>query len=467
MTETTRAPAVAGRFYPAASAVLGADVDAFVAGAVPASRAGAPKALIVPHAGYVYSGPIAGSAYATLSARRGMIRRVVLLGPAHRVALRGLARPDADRLGTPLGSLRIDERLDALVPWVPRHAAAHAEEHSLEVQLPFLLRVLGPDVTVAPFVVGAASRAEVARVLDALWGGEETVIVISSDLSHYLPYDVAREVDRQTADAIARKTAGIDPERACGARAIEGLLEVARRRGLEVETLDLRTSGDTAGTRDEVVGYGAFALYEPARASDRAGRPGHGSRLLAIARSAMEHALGVPGRGADDGRDDEAWLRESGATFVTLRRRDGELHGCIGSLEARRPLGEDVRKNAVAAAVDDPRAPSIGPDEAVELVVEVSVLGPLVPLAVGSRAELLRALRPGRDGVVLSWHGRRGTFLPQVWESLPDARDFLAHLERKAGLTPGFWAPDLEVFRYEVTKYSEDAEDGAQAARSS
>lgn len=460
---------MAGRFYPAAAATLRDEVDAFVAGAVPASRAGAPKALIVPHAGYVYSGPVAGSAYATLASRRGSIRRVVLLGPAHRVALRGLARPAADRLGTPLGALRVDERLDALVPWVPKHAAAHAEEHSLEVQLPFLLRVLGPDITVAPFVVGAASAGEVMRVLEALWGGDETLVVVSSDLSHYLPYDVAREVDGETARQIVDKAARIEPERACGARAIDGLLAVARARGLEIETLDLRTSGDTAGPRDEVVGYGAFALYEPSPARTHARgtsgeSAGHGPRLLALARASVERALGVPGARVDGPERDEPWLREDGATFVTLRRRsDGELHGCIGSLEARRPLGEDVRANAVAAAIEDPRAPSVGPEAAAELVVEVSVLGPLVPLEVRSRADLLRALRPGRDGVVLSWRGRRGTFLPQVWESLPDPRDFLSHLERKAGLPPGFWAPDLEVFRYDVTKFSEDDPTGREA----
>lgn len=462
MSAVIREPAVAGRFYPAQPTVLREAVDAFVAGGARPQRADVPKALVVPHAGYVYSGPIAGSAYATLRNARSRVKRVVLLGPAHRVPVTGLARPAADVLGTPLGGLRVDERLDALVPWVPRSGLAHAEEHSLEVQLPFLLRVLGPDVTVAPFVVGDASTAEVARVLDALWGGDETLIVVSSDLSHYLPYDVARSVDTDTADAIVALVEPLDPERACGARAIDGLLAVARQRGLSAHRLDLRSSGDTAGPRGEVVGYGAFAFYEPqvrARAGDEPTKEDdspRGPRLLALARAAAEEALGVPGAHVRAAATDaEPWLRAPGATFVTLHRRDGELHGCIGSLEAHRPLGADVRANAMAAATLDPRATDVRPEAAKGLVVEVSELSPLERIRVPSREALLRELRPGEDGVVLSWHGRRGTFLPQVWESLPDPDDFLSHLERKAGLPQGFWSPDLDVFRYHVRKYTE------------
>lgn len=444
---------MAGTFYPGDPATLRDAVDAFV-GAGPADPR-VPKALVVPHAGYVYSGPIAGSAYATLRPARGRIRRVVLLGPAHRVPVRGLAIPEAEVLATPLGELRVDERLRELVPWVPRNALAHAYEHSLEVQLPFVLRVLGPDVTVAPFVVGDASADDVARVLSALWGGDETVILISTDLSHYLPYEVARRVDRDTAARIVAHDVALEGERACGARALAGLALVAQARELEVVPLDLRTSGDTAGARDEVVGYGAFAYYEPDHHAPIVGQTSS-ERLTSIARAAIEVALGVPGAKLAPPRVEEAWLRAPGAVFVTLRDREtGELHGCTGSLEARRTLYEDVCENAVAAALRDPRAPAIDARDAPSLVVEVSELSPLERVYTRSREALLDLLVPFEHGWVLSWRGRRGTFLPQVWQSIPEPRMFLSELERKAGLAPGFWAPDLEIYRYRVTSHAE------------
>lgn len=262
-----RQAAVAGMFYPSTPAELCDQVDSMLA-AAPAPRAGAPpKALIVPHAGYIYSGPVAAAAYATLRSAAQDIRRVVLLGPAHRVRLQGLALPEADAFDTPLGRVPVDPGAAARVPWVPRSAAAHLREHSLEVQLPFLIRALGTHFALVPLAVGDAAPEDVARVLDELWGGPETLIVVSSDLSHYLPYQLARAVDAGTAQAILDLGAHpprpwITHEQACGATPVNGLLLVARRRRLTPVLLDIRSSGDTAGGRAEVVGYGAFAFYE-------------------------------------------------------------------------------------------------------------------------------------------------------------------------------------------------------------
>lgn len=451
-----RQAAVAGRFYPEDARVLARDVDRYLAEGVPSARSAPPKALIVPHAGFVYSGPIAGSAYRALGEAGRHVRRVVLLGPAHRVALRGLARPEANAFATPLGPMRVDERLDALLPFVPKSDLAHAGEHSLEVQLPFLRRVLHEDATIAPLVVGNASPEEVARAIDALWGGDETLIVVSSDLSHYLPYEAGRRIDDATADDIVALDAHIEPERACGARAIDGLLLVAARRGLEAVRLDVRSSGDTAGGRDEVVGYGAFAFYAPRDVETRGpSEAERGRALLALARAAVEEALGVPGAHASAPERDPAWMRERGAVFVTLRRGDGSLHGCIGGLEAERPLGVAVRRAGAMAATEDPRAREIRPEVAADLTVEVSCLGPMERLAVTTREDLLSVLRPGQDGLVLSWRGRRATFLPQVWESISDRAQFVDELWRKAGLPRGFWADDVEAFRYRVRKYVE------------
>ncbi|MEN6585655.1 MAG: AmmeMemoRadiSam system protein B [Sulfuricella sp.] len=262
-----RPAAVAGAFYPGESGVLMHDVKAMLAAAQAHSgaRATPPKALIVPHAGYIYSGPIAASAYAQLIPARATIRRVILLGPVHRVAVRGLALPGSvDSFETPLGIVPLDKKaMDSIadLPQVVDSPPAHAWEHSLEVQLPFLQQVLN-NFSLVPLAVGDATPQEVAQVLERLWGSEETVIVISSDLSHYLPYDVAKRVDHGTAQAILALDAPVSHEQACGGTPVNGLLLAARHHHLAAQLLDLRNSGDTAGDRDRVVGYGAFAFFE-------------------------------------------------------------------------------------------------------------------------------------------------------------------------------------------------------------
>jgi AmmeMemoRadiSam system protein B len=257
-----RPPAVAGMFYPASADELGADIDRMLA-EVASARGAPPKAIIVPHAGYIYSGPVAASAYALLRPIRDRIRRVVLLGPAHRVPFRGFALPSVKAFRTPLGDIPIDrpaiDRLRGL-PAVKILDEAHVGEHSLEVHLPFLQRTLG-SFALLPVVVGMADGDDVATLLDAVWGGPETLIVISSDLSHYHDYARAQSLDGRTAGAIERLDgAALDEESACGRVPIRGLLQAAKRRGLGCRRLDLRNSGDTAGPRDQVVGYGAWAL---------------------------------------------------------------------------------------------------------------------------------------------------------------------------------------------------------------
>jgi len=259
---TIRPPAVAGTFYPGSPRGLAEAVRAYLDAA--GIREGAiPKALIAPHAGYVYSGPTAAEAYAQVAAARDVIERVVLLGPAHRVYVSGMAAPDARAFATPLGEIPIDERaleLALALPFVKVDAEAHELEHSLEVHLPFLQTVLGA-FSLVPLVVGDAEPAAVAEVLDILWGGRETLIVVSSDLSHYQDYPSARETDAATTLAIEELRArDIGHDDACGCVPIQGLLVAARRRSLHVHTLDVRNSGDTAGPRNKVVGYGAWAF---------------------------------------------------------------------------------------------------------------------------------------------------------------------------------------------------------------
>ena len=261
-----RPAAVSGSFYPAGQAALEQLVDHLLA-AVPAATSGsAPKALIVPHAGYRYSGPVAASAYALLRPLTGAIRRVVLLGPTHRVAVRGLAMPGAQRFATPLGTVDVDQDAAAAIrqlPQVTTDDLAHAGEHSIEVQLPFLQRTL-KQFRLLPLAVGDATAGEVAEVLEILWGGPETLLVVSTDLSHYLAYEAACAADRNTVAAIlALDEERIGDDDACGSVPVRGLVRAARTRGLHARLLDLRNSGDTAGDRTQVVGYAALAFAGP------------------------------------------------------------------------------------------------------------------------------------------------------------------------------------------------------------
>jgi AmmeMemoRadiSam system protein B len=262
-----RPPAVAGMFYPAEPRQLAHDVQQLLDQArtsVPRQPDLIPKALIVPHAGYIYSGAIAATAYASLRMIADRIRRVVLLGPTHRVAVRGLALPGTDGFDTPLGRVMLDAdgaRAIAGLPQVGVSAQAHALEHSLEVQLPFLQSIL-TDFTLLPLAVGMASAEEVSEVLEAVWGGDETLIVISSDLSHYLPYATAQRVDQATVQSILKLRQPIAHDQACGGTPISGLIIAAQKHHLIPHLLDLRNSGDTAGSHAQVVGYASFAFTE-------------------------------------------------------------------------------------------------------------------------------------------------------------------------------------------------------------
>jgi AmmeMemoRadiSam system protein B len=262
-----RPAAVAGAFYPGQTSLLSDEVMALLAQAdddIGNLASQVPKAIIVPHAGYIYSGSTAARAFARLVSVRGQIQRVVLLGPVHRVAVRGLALPGADAFDTPLGRIEIDADAVALVrhlPQVVTSPAAHAQEHSLEVQLPFLQSVLG-HFKLLPLAVGDASAVEVAAVLDAVWGGDETLLVISSDLSHFLPYRAAQAVDGDTVSQILHLNPTLSHEQACGGTPINGLLLAARQHHLQAELLGMCNSGDTAGDKSRVVGYAALAFQE-------------------------------------------------------------------------------------------------------------------------------------------------------------------------------------------------------------
>ncbi|MBF0288770.1 MAG: AmmeMemoRadiSam system protein B [SAR324 cluster bacterium] len=265
LNASIRQPAVANAFYSGNSSILRTQIQEFLE-SVPLTKNAVPKAIIAPHAGYAYSGPIAGFAYKPLLPAKNQITRVVLLGPAHRVYVSGLAAPSADYFATPLGDIPIDQQsIQEIIQqfaYVQTMDAAHAAEHSLEVHLPFLQEIL-TEFSLIPLVVGDAASLQVGAVLEALWGNKETLIVISSDLSHFHDYETANRLDLQTAKAIEQFDGDLlDHDSACGRNPIKGLLSTASKHQLKVQRADLRNSGDTAGSKDRVVGYGSWLFFE-------------------------------------------------------------------------------------------------------------------------------------------------------------------------------------------------------------
>ncbi|MBT3907794.1 MAG: AmmeMemoRadiSam system protein B [Rhodospirillaceae bacterium] len=465
---SVRPAAVAGQFYPGDPEELDAAVQFFLS-RIPAEDSPTPKAIIAPHAGYIYSGPMAAEAYATLRPARGTIKRVILLGPCHRVALEGLGLPSVNSFQTPLGDIPIDsEACDKILdlPQVQVFDATHEMEHSLEVHLPFLQVVLD-DFTLVPLVVGSANAEQVAQVLDRLWGGTETVIVISSDLSHYLDYGTAQKMDGATSRAIETLNyADISREQACGRIPISGLLALAKHKGMAVKTLGVCNSGDTAGTKDKVVGYGSWAFWEQKGKADNFENDTkellnkYGAQLLHLAADSLQYGLthGEPLKVNLTGGPPE--LTAPGACFVTLKR-EGKLRGCIGSAVAHRSLAEDVVARGYDAAFNDHRFPNLTAEELDGLDLSLSVLSPQTLMNVADEEDLLRQLRPGIDGLIIEDKGLRSLFLPSVWEQLPDAQQFLAHLKQKAGMGPGPMSSDLKAWRFISEEISAaDLEDG-------
>ena len=438
---------VAGIFYPADAAELSAGVDASLNKAAPPPLA--PKAVIAPHAGHIYSGDIAGAAYSLLAKRKGEIKRVVLLGPNHRMPVRGFALSPVDAWATPFGPLAVDkDARDALArdPECAVNPAPFAGEHSLEVHLPFIHRALG-EVEILPILVGQASRASVSSVLERLWGGPETAIIVSSDLSHFHDYDTAKAKDEETSIAIERlQPQTLESDRCCGVFSVHGLLDQAQRRDLRVTALDVRNSGDTRGGRDRVVGYGSFAFeYAHAAEIDAGAR----KTLLDLAREVVKQAAidgGQAPRLNIQGTLPRS-LNAQRATFVTLSI-GGQLRGCRGSVLAHRSLVADVADNAFKSGFGDPRFPPLTQAELAQLEFHISILSSPRRIACASEAELLRALRPDIDGLIIRDSGKQALLLPSVWEHLHDPVQFVRQLKLKAGLGAEHWSPTLEAYRF-------------------
>ena len=438
-----RGPDVAGRFYPDAPAALSAALDAACAQA----RTGwtAPfKAIIAPHAGLRFSGAVAASAYRALS-HCSSIRRVVILAPAHRCGFTGIAAPAAEVFATPLGQFGVDGdglRRALAGPDVAVREEAFEGEHAIEMQLVLLARRM-PQARILPLLIGATTPASIAGLLDRVWGGPDTLIVVSSDLSHFQSAEAAAAFDCATAAAIERLDFACDqPDRACGHRAIAGLLDVARRRDLRAVRLDLRSSADAGGDRQSVVGYPAFG-FAPARDTETPGEMR--TPLRQVARAAIAAALQTGRAPPIDVASFPLPLQTHAATFVTLML-DAALRGCVGSLAPHRALITDVGANAVAAAIADPRFAPLSADELARIDIKVSILSHPRPIPAETAAALAMRLEVGREGLMLQSGNRRATFLPEVWAQIPNPEDFVSALQAKAGLAD--WPADVQAWRF-------------------
>ena len=440
---TVQQPVVAGAFYPAERDALAGQVDGMLGAAHPFDVP-VPKALILPHAGYRYSGALAAAGVRQL---RREIKRVVILGPSHRHGFRGVALPNATAMATPLGGVPVDGEVVRQLLYQEDVAVvpeAFAQEHSIEVELPFLQRQLGA-FSVVPLVVGDVPTDRLATLIDMLWGGPETLIVISTDLTHFLEGAEASRIDLATAHAIEQvKSAGLTSREACGHRPLAAFLKVAAQRGMRLTRLALTHSGHVTGDHARVVGYGAWMAHD---ALDARLAPVHRREALSLTAKALISRARKGKAPAINLASFPVPLQSVAPAFVTLTLK-GRLRGCIGSLVAHRPLAEDILANAVKAGFEDPRFAPMTEDEIREAEIEVAVLSHPGEMAFESEADLLSQLVPGRDGLILTSQGKRGTFLPKVWDSLATPETFLNGLKVKAGLPRDHWSGDVRVQRY-------------------
>ncbi len=444
-------PQVAGKFYPSDAGTLANTVDQLLQSAP--SPQMQPKAIIAPHAGYQYSGKIAARAFNSLGNRKSDIRRVVLFGPPHRKAVKGIAVPSYQIFATPLGPVSVDrgaiEKLKVL-PFVAEDDSPFENEHGLEVHLPFLQRVF-ENVEIVPALVGGISPGQAAQALRTVWGGDETLILISSDLSHFHDYDKASKTDNAAAAAIETLRSGqLGEDQACGRHAVRGLLLESIHHNLRATTIDLCNSGDTAGNKDRVVGYGAF-VFEP---SDKARLPEASAKVL------LDVARRVVIKGAEIGempklnvRDMPRLLMAWRPTFTTITN-GGKLRGCYGSFVATQPLINDVAKSAYAAAFKDSRFKPMTMAELARAELGLSILSVAYRFPVKDEDDLLGQVRPGIDGLIMRDGGQQGLFLPSVWEQLKTPEAFIKGLKRKAGRPENYWSDSLEIYRFTAEKIS-------------
>ncbi|MFP4446154.1 MAG: AmmeMemoRadiSam system protein B [Desulfosudaceae bacterium] len=460
-----RPPAVAGSFYPQSPdklrQLIGELTDRVEQSSIPLPENKQLRALIMPHAGYQYSGYTAAHAFISLKKDPDRYNKIIIMAPDHQAGFDGCGISDASAFGTPLGAVRLHPEADRLREeygvFTTPPTASEAKEHAVEVILPFLQAWL-PSFQLVPLVCGRVNPGSVVRALDPLLD-EGTLLVASSDLSHYLSYAEAVKRDKETIDHILHLDAGVlkkSRNRACGRIPIEVLIHLARQHDWDPVLLHYSNSGDVSGNRDRVVGYTVIAFYGGSYMASKKLTKSQGEALVQLARKTILESLGIKTDGPENDLESDPALQEHRGTFVTLNKND-QLRGCIGSLTADESIVSGVKRNAVNAAFQDPRFPKLSRDEIDDIGIEVSILTDPQPLEYDDANDLLAKLCPDVDGVIIKKGLARATFLPQVWKQLPDRAVFLEHLCAKAGLPPNAWEQgDLEVYTYQVQYFAEN-----------
>lgn len=462
----TREEAVAGLFYPADYYQLEKDVEDYLQTSAP-KLIKRPHIIIVPHAGYMYSAQTAAMAYQRLLPFASDIKNVVLVGPAHRVALKGAALSTANRFKTPLGTVPVNKKINAELGTLPGFVfndKAHKDEHALEVQLPFLQKTL-KSFSIIPIVYGRAEARSLAEALRPLLLRNDTLIVISADLSHYLDDKTARLLDQTTAQMVENGEA-IDEHQSCGATGINTAMLLAKQEGLRPQLLGMSNSGETSGDLNSVVGYAAW-MYSKQEAPGPQLSPleQEVENLQNFARHQKDNLLQIVKRALAEAaqqkhhqpsrEDYPDVLFNKGAAFVTLTK-DGQLRGCIGSLLPNKAIALDLANNTFAAANEDTRFEPLNPDELAKIKFSISLMSGYERIRFDTEEDLLNQVIPGTDGLVLRDGDRQGLLLPSVWKQLPNKKEFLNNLKIKAGLSPSYWSPKVKVYRFRTVEIKED-----------
>lgn len=434
--------AAAGRFYTGVRSELQLQLDQFAKN----NRVDyeyESRAIIVPHAGYYYSGQLASEGFQYLSKNA---KNVFIIAPSHYLPFHGLALSDFDQWSTPLGEISVNQEInkELIKDFGCKYLnEAFAEEHSAEVQVPFIQREL-PDAKIIPILIGSADNKRIIEIISRYWEDPENAFVFSSDLSHFYSTEDAKKIDKQTAEMIETKfMEQFNPNQACGAAGVQALVGFAKNENYSLIRVGLKNSGDVTGDTKRVVGYGSWLLYE-------------GETNEFLKKYFSEFIIGVCRKSIYAGFDDkpmEAFehipeaFREDGACFVTLEK-DGELRGCIGSIIAHRALIDDLIKNAYNSAFSDPRFSPMKKAEFKDLSISVSLLSTPEKMVFRDEADLLDKIEPFVDGIIIKDGFSQSVYLPSVWEQLPDKVLFLNSLKIKAGLTPTHFSSTFEAYKF-------------------
>ena len=461
-----RETAVAGMFYPADLYQLDSDIDGYLEHVVPDTN-GKPLIMIVPHAGYKYSAQVAAHAYKRLQPFKHKIKKVFLLGPSHQIFVDGVALSPAKKFRTPLGFVKTDVNITEELQnknLFKISAKAHKNEHALEVQLPFLQKTLD-DFMIIPMLYGNAKPEDIARVLKPHLERDDSILIVSADLSHYLDYDTAQKEDAKTAEQIETGIQ-INHHQSCGATAINTAMILAREMGLIPHLLDMVNSGDVSDNKESVVGYGAWIYQETSDDVELKGielehknlqnfARHNKNALFEIVKKSLEKAVSENAHFEPERKDFNNVLFNKGASFVTLKKNK-MLRGCIGSVVHNKAIAVDLADNTYAAALNDSRFKPVLPNELDDIDITISLLTNFEEIDFNSYDDLLSEIRPDIDGLLIRDGEREGLFLPAVWQDLPDKNEFLTQLKIKAGLSPSHWSDNIKVFRFRTVEIKND-----------